>query len=136
MNGCTVLRMTGGRRADVPIRVVIVGERPEVRRCLEIRLALERDLAVVASAASLQATLPWLRRLEPEILVIDLDVCPQLQLSDVARARVEVDGVRVVVLTHNCDVGVSRRAAAVGADDVVDKIAGADPLLASIRRGH
>lgn len=136
MAGCTVLRMTGGDRADAPIRVVLVGGRAEVRRCLEIRLALERDLAVVASAASLQATLPWLRRLEPEILVIDLDVCPGLRLSDVARARGEVDGVRVVILTHNCDVRASRRAVAVGADAVVDKIAGSDPLLASIRRSH
>jgi DNA-binding NarL/FixJ family response regulator len=112
-----------------PIRVVIAGRRPDVRRALEIRLALERDVTVVGSASSVPAALAVLRGLRPDVLLVDVDAAPETPAEALGRARALAPGLRVVLLTHHHDA----RLALAGADDVVDKDPDAGPLLASVR---
>jgi DNA-binding NarL/FixJ family response regulator len=112
-----------------PIRVVIVGRRPDVRHALQIRLALESDVAVVGSTTSVQALLPVLGRLRPDVLLVDADMTPEPPKEAFGRAREAVPGVRIVLLTHHHGA----RLALAGADDVVDKGPDAGPLLASLR---
>ncbi len=112
------------------VRVVVVGCRPDVRRVLQIRLALEGDVAVTGSEAPLGSALHRLRGPGPLVLLVDADSCPDLSEEALQRARSAAPGLRVVLLSHH------REAAAYGngsADDVVDKGPDAGPLLAAIR---
>lgn len=108
--------------------MVIVGCRPDVRRALQIRLALEGDVTVSGSAPSVEAALPALRGQRPGVLVVDLDGGPQCCEDALARARSAAPGLRIVLLTHHLEAP-----GLLGADDVIDKGPDAGPLLASIR---
>lgn len=108
--------------------MVIVGLRPDVRRALQIRLALEGDVTVSGSAPSIEAALPALRGQRPAVLVVDLDGGPAPCADALAAARFAAPGLRVVLLTHHLEA-----TAGLGADDVIDKCPDAGPLLASIR---
>jgi DNA-binding NarL/FixJ family response regulator len=112
------------------IRVVIAGRRPDVRRALEIRLALEPDMTVVGSVSSVQATLPLLRALRPNVLLVDVDAGPETPAEAVTRARALLPRLRVVLLTYHRSAGLDMP----GADEVVDKSPDAGTLLASVRR--
>lgn len=113
-----------------PVRVVIAGRRPDVRRALQIRLALEPDVRVVGSTSSVRAALSTLRGLRPHVILVDVDTAPETSAEMLASARALVPGLRVVLLTHNPDP----RLVLAGADDVVDKGPDAGPLVASVRR--
>jgi DNA-binding NarL/FixJ family response regulator len=128
--GSKVLEMVRGLDGRPPICVVLTGRRPDVRRALEIRLALESDVRVVGSTSSVQTALPALRRLQPHVLLVDVDLAPAIPAASLAAARALVPGLRIVLLTHHRDAVDG----AAGADEVVDKSPDAAPLLASIRR--
>jgi DNA-binding NarL/FixJ family response regulator len=129
-----VLVMAQGLEDAPPIRVVIAGPRPDVRRALQIRLALEPDLTVVGSTSSVEAALPVLRGLRPDVLLLDVDMAPDTPAEALNAARAQAAGLRVVLLTHHRDAWTDARLVLAGADDVVDKDPGAAPLLASVRR--
>jgi DNA-binding NarL/FixJ family response regulator len=114
----------------MPVRVVIVCRRLDVRRALQIRLALERDVTVSGSASSVEAALPSLRGQRAEVLLVDLDGSPALCDEVLRRARSAMPGLRVVLLTHHREACA---AASLSADDVIDKDADAGPLLEAIR---
>jgi len=122
--------MVRGLDGGQPLRVVLAGRRPDVRRALQIRLALERDVRVVGSTSSVAAALPALRGLRPDVLLVDVDMAPEISTEALATARALVPGIRIVLLTHHRD----SVPATAGADEVVDKGPDAGPLLASIRR--
>jgi DNA-binding NarL/FixJ family response regulator len=125
-----VLEMVRGLDGRPPVRVVLAGRRPDVRQALEIRLALESDLRVVGSTSSVQAALPALRRLRPNVLLVDIDMAPAIPAGTLAAARALVPRLRIVLLTHHRDA----RLGMAGADEVLDKSPDAGPLLASVRR--
>jgi DNA-binding NarL/FixJ family response regulator len=125
-----VLVMVRGLDDAPPIRVVLTGRRPDVRRALEIRLALETDVRVVGSKSSVAAALPALRGLGPDVLLVDVDMAPEIPSEALAAARELVPGIRIVLLTHHPDALPDTA----GADEVVDKGPDAEPLLESIRR--
>ena len=128
----TFLRMVGSDRVR-PLRVVIVGRRPDVRRALQIRLALERDVTVVGSTSSVEAALPALRGRRPNVLLVDVDLAPEPAPGALGRARALAPGLRVVLLTHYLHDWPGSRLTLAGADDVVDKDPDAHGLLASVR---
>jgi len=128
----TVLEMVGcadGR----PLRIVIVGRRPDVRRGLQIRLALERDVTVVGSSSSVEAALAVLRGRRPDVLLVDVDMAPEPVPAALVTARALAPGLRVVLLTHHLHDWPGSRLALAGADDIVDKDPDARALLASVR---
>jgi DNA-binding NarL/FixJ family response regulator len=113
----------------VAIRVLIAGRRPDVRRALEIRLALEGDICVVGSTASVEAALAMLSGARPGVLLVDLDLAPAPSEEVLGRARSLAPGLRVILLTHHDD---ARSIAA--ADEVVTKGPDASALVAAVRR--
>jgi DNA-binding NarL/FixJ family response regulator len=132
--GSRVLVMVRDGARTAPIRVALAGPRPDVRRALQIRLALERDVAVVGSTSSAQAVLPVLRRLRLDVLLVDVDMAPEPPEEALRRARAMLPGLRLVLLTHHRDRWPDSRLALAAADEVVDKGPDAGPLLASLRR--
>lgn len=132
--GSRVLVMARDGARGAPIRVALVGPRPDVRRALQIRLALERDVAVVGSTSSARAVLPILRGLRPHVLLVDVDTALEAPEAALRRTRGIAPGLRIVLLTHHRDRWPDSRLALAAADDVIDKAADAGPLLASLRR--
>jgi len=119
-----------GRDRRGCVRVVLVSHCPDVRRALEIRLALERDVLVTGSEASLAAALHRLRRSEPMVLLVDRDGCMDLTDEALQRARSAAPGLRILLLTHHTRAPGCGPA---GVDSVLDKVPDARPLLAAIR---
>src|SRR5215472_17313430 len=109
--------MTGSDGGRSPVRIVIVARRPDVRRGLEIRLALEPDMSDVGLAASVETVLPRLRGLRPEVLLIDGDADGELSGHVLGEARADLTGLRVVLLTHHPEAWPGARVAGVGADE-------------------
>jgi len=126
--------MVRGVDAGAPIRVVLAGRRPDVRRALQIRLALEPDVTIVGSTSSVQSLLPLLRGLRPDVLLVDIDTGLETPAEVLGRAKALAPGVRVVLLTHHRDAWPPSRLALADADEVVDKGHDAGPLLVSLRR--
>jgi DNA-binding NarL/FixJ family response regulator len=117
----------------VPVRVVIVGPRLDVRRALEIRIGLEPDLLVVGSLETVDAHAPPLRNLAPDVLLVDVDLRSCCGGADIARARAAVPGLPVVLLTLEVDGEARRRAAEWGRVKVVAKSAPTDRLVEVLR---
>lgn len=114
-------------------RVLIVAPRLDVRRALEIRIGLERDLVVVGSMETLDGWAPSLRTLAPDVLLVDVDLPAGCEDEDVASLRAELPGLAVVLLKLEVDGEVRRRAAEWGGVQVVDKSMPADRLVEVLR---
>src|SRR5215467_3407887 len=110
-------------------RVLIVAPRLEVRRALEIRIGLERDLIVVGSLDTLNGWAPSLRTLAPDVLLVDVDLPAACEREDIASVRAELPGLAVVLLKLEVDEEARRRAAEWGGVQVVDKSMPADRLV-------
>lgn len=113
--------------------MLIVGRHQDVRGALEIRLGMERDLLVVGSTSSLDPGSVGLSEIAPHVLLVDVDT-DACCAADIARARREVPGLRVVMLVLEVDDEARRRAAASDGVQMVAKGMPADLLVDSIRR--
>lgn len=116
-------------------RVLIVGPRLDVRRALEIRLGLERDLVVVGSLATLDGGTPPIGSLAPDVLLVDVDPRTTCGHAEIVSARAQVPGLPVVLLTLEVDREARRRAADWEGVQVVAKSVPADRLVEVLRQG-
>ncbi|MFC4453408.1 response regulator transcription factor [Deinococcus sonorensis] len=118
------------------IRVVLAEDQGLVLGALSALLSLEDDLEVVGQAADGAAALELATRLNPDVLVTDIEM-PALSGLDVA-ARLQAQGsrVRVVIVTTFARPGYLRRALEVGARGYLLKDAPAQQLADAIRQVH
>jgi DNA-binding NarL/FixJ family response regulator len=80
------------------IRIVLVDDHPIVLDGLAINLEDAGDLKVVARAKSAQEALTIIRQVNPEVVVLDLEL-PDRSGLDVLREVKEIPNLRVVVFT-------------------------------------
>lgn len=84
---------------EAPIRIVLADDHRVVREGVRDRLAAEADLDVVGEAADGNAALALVRRLQPDVVVLDVEM-PGMTGVEVARAiRDEGLSSRVLVLS-------------------------------------
>jgi len=122
--------------ADTKIRIVIADDHAIVLKGLESLLALEADLAVVATCTNGEATLAAVRQHRPHVLLLDL-LMPGLDGLAVLRAlKTEPASPRVVLLTANIEDQEVLEAMQLGVAGIFLKEMPPHLLLQCIRKVH
>lgn len=116
------------------IRVLIVDDRPSVRRGLRMQLMLEPDIEVIGEAASGEETFSLVQQLQPDVVPIDV----KMPGMDGLTATRGVQAIRpmsaVVILSLYDDAHLRAEAQAAGAAAFVSKHEEIDALLTAIRQ--
>jgi DNA-binding NarL/FixJ family response regulator len=117
-----------------PITVLVVDDHPAVRRGLRSRFELEADLKVLGEAANGVEALHKLDQVDPDVVVLDVEMPLLDGLSVAAQLRAQGRRTRAVVLSVHDDHATRLRAHEARVDHFVSKRCGAEPLLAAIRQ--
>lgn len=116
------------------IRVVLADDHELVLEGLRALLSAERDLEVVATATTGEQLLDVVRRLRPDVAVLDLEMGGMSGLTCLQRIRSEKLPVRVLVLTAYNDGASIRAALEGGADGFALKTEPPQQTVASVRQ--
>lgn len=116
-----------------PIRLIIADDHPVVREGLRAVLDSEPDVEVVGEAADGSQVLELVDSLEPDLVLMDLQM-PELDgVAATRRIRRDHDGVEVLILTtYDTDADITRAVAA-GATGYLLKDASREELMQAIR---
>jgi len=118
--------------ADPRIRVLVVDDHPMVREGLRGMLA-DDGVEVIAEAASGTEALRLVGLLQPDVVLLDLELPDMDGLAVLARIREQDARLPVLVVTMHEDTGLMRRAVKSGANGYVLKGVDRRELLASVR---
>ena len=119
-----------GEAGTKQIRVMIVEDHPDFRDLMEILLARQSDIKLVAQAGSLAEARKHAVRLEFDVAVLDLGLPDGVDLiADLRQANPDVG---VLILSASLDAASFERAAE--ADEIMDKLAPLDEVLGTLRR--
>ena len=114
-------------------RVLLAEDHPEVAKAVCRVLALECE--VVGSVADGSAVLEAVQRLQPDVIVVDLNL-PNVNGLEACRQITQVNPeAKVIVFTAMNDPDIRQRAIEVGASAFVSKMAVDDgDLLSTVKR--
>ncbi len=116
------------------IRLVLADDQELVRSALAALLDLEDDLEVVGQAGRGDEVVDVVRRLAPDVALVDIEMPGLDGLSAAAVLTQEVPATHVLMLTTFGRPGYLRRAMEAGALGFVVKDAPADRLVDAVRR--
>jgi DNA-binding NarL/FixJ family response regulator len=117
---------------DKPIRVLLVDDHPVVRDMVRLACSHRPSLEVVGEAADGIAALAKCRRLQPDVLVLNLHM-PELDGFEVMRRLREMGSkVRILVLTSSDDGSAVFEALRLGVDGYMLKTARVEEITAAI----
>ena len=116
------------------IRLLLVDDRPAVRRGLRIWLALDPNMEVVGEADDGAEAISLARTLRPDVILMDVEMTGMNGISATAALRQFVPQSAVVILTLYDDAATRTLAREAGAAALVAKHQMEETLLAEIRR--
>jgi two-component system response regulator DesR len=116
------------------IRVLIAEDQGMVRGALASLLSLEPDIEVVAQVPRGDEVLAAVRKTEPDLALLDIEMPGETGLQAAERLRAERPGTKVIILTTFGRPGYLRRAMEGGASGFLLKDAPASELASAIRR--
>jgi DNA-binding NarL/FixJ family response regulator len=116
-----------------PIRVFLADDHSVLRAGLVALLAAERDIEVVGEASDGYECVEKAVALEPDIILMDVNMPRCGGLEALVRVRVDLPATKVLVLTMHDDVGYLRRVLASGGSGYVLKQSASEELLSAIR---
>ncbi|WP_027081018.1 response regulator transcription factor [Luteimonas mephitis] len=118
------------------IRILLAEDQAMVRGALSALLGLESDIEVLGAAADGEAAWRELQRLQPDVLVTDIEM-PGLSGLELAQ-RVQRHGLatKVVIVTTFARAGFLRRALDAGVSGYLLKDAPAENLAEALRKVH
>ena len=125
--------MTGGEVIQ-RIRVLLVEDHPGYRDLMEELLTSQPDFKLVARAGSLAEARNHAARFEFDVAVLDLGLPDGNGVDLIADLRLANPDVRVLILSASLDAASFDRATDEDADEIMDKLAPLDEVLAAIRR--
>ena len=117
-----------------PIRIVLADDHAVVRRGLELLLAAEDGIEVVASVGDVEAAIRTTRGHKPDVLVLDLNMPGGSSLEAIPEILAASPGTNIAVLTMQNEPAFARQALASGALAYVLKEAADDELVEAVRR--
>lgn len=116
------------------MRVLLAEDQAMVRGALAALLALEPDIEVVGSAADGEAAWREVERLQPDILISDIEMPGLTGLELAQRIQRHALTVKVVIVTTFARAGYLRRALDAGVAGYLLKDAPAEKLADSLRQ--
>lgn len=116
-----------------PIRIVLADDHAVLREGLRVLIAAQSDMEVVGEAESGEEAVQLARRLQPDLVVMDLAMPGIGGIAATAAIRRESQKTRILVLTMYDDPAYLRSVLAAGASGYVLKRAASTELLAAIR---
>ncbi len=119
-----------------PIRVVLAEDQGMVLGALAALLALEPDITVIARAANGKEALDAVKRLQPHVLITDIEMPIRTGLEVAAFLKDNHPDVRTIILTTFARPGYLRRALDAGARGYLLKDRPASELAEAVRRVH
>ncbi|MGD1995126.1 MAG: response regulator transcription factor [Anaerolineae bacterium] len=118
------------------IRVLIADDHPVVRRGLESMLAGQEDIEIVGAAQDGQSTLRMARRLQPDVILLDIRM-PDTSGLDIARElRQVLPEAKIIVLTTYDQEGYFQSALKAGVHAYLLKDTAHRELARAIRAVH
>lgn len=118
--------------ARTPIRVLLADDHPLVRAGVRKVLEQQPSVTVVGEAGDGDEALRLLAELEPDLLVLDLNMPNRDGFAVLREARDVSPGVRILVLTMHSSVEYVARAVREGADGYLLKDTAVQDLAAAI----
>ena len=118
------------------IRLLLAEDQAMLRGALAALLGLESDLEVVAAAADGEAAWRDLQRLQPDLLVTDIEMPGLTGLELAQRIQRHQLPVKVVIVTTFARAGFLRRALDAGVCGYLLKDAPAEQLAEALRKVH
>jgi two-component system response regulator DesR len=118
------------------IRVLLAEDQAMVLGALAALLEIEKDLEVVGRARDGEEAIKMARRLDPDVVVTDIEMPGRTGLEVAQALRGLERPPRVVILTTFARPGYLRRALEAGASGYLLKDAPSDELAEAIRRVH
>ena len=118
------------------IRVVIVDDIPETREHLTKLLGFEPDIEVVGAAASGSEALEIAARLQPDVVLMDINMPGMDGIATTEQLSANVPTTAIVMMSVQGEADYLRRSMLAGAREVLVKPFSSDELVASIRQVH
>jgi pilus assembly protein CpaE len=116
------------------IRVLIVDDIQETRDHLTKLLGFESDIEVVGSAASGSEALALATRLQPDVVLMDINMPDMDGIAATERLSAEVPATAVVMMSVQGEADYLRRSMLAGAREFLVKPFSSDELTASLRQ--
>src|SRR5205814_8518911 len=116
------------------IRVLIVDDIPETRDHLTKLLGFEADIEVIGAASSGGEALDLATRLQPDVVLMDINMPDMDGIVATERLSAEVPGASVVMMSVQGEADYLRRSMLAGAREFLVKPFSSDELTASIRQ--
>ena len=121
---------------EPPIRVLIVDDHSVVRTGLKVFLDLQPDIEVVGEAADGSEGVAVARRLEPDVVLMDLLMPNMDGITAIARIKEERPDTEIVTMTSFIEEEKVTAALEAGASGYVLKDAEAEEVAAAIRAAY
>jgi DNA-binding NarL/FixJ family response regulator len=118
------------------IRVFIVDDHAMMRTGLRLFLENQPELAVVGEAATCTEALTVVSDVQPDMIVLDLDLGKESAIGFIPELLAAVPQARILILTGVRDPDLHQRALSLGAIGLVPKEQLADVLLQAIVKVH
>jgi pilus assembly protein CpaE len=118
------------------IRVVIVDDIAETREHLAKLLSFENDIDVVGSAASGEEAVPLATKLEPDVLLLDINMPGLDGIATAEQLSSTLPRSAIVMMSVQGEPDYLRRSMLAGAREFLVKPFSADELSAAIRQVH
>ena len=114
--------------------VFIVDDHSIVRRGLEQLINQEADLVVCGEAENAQAALEAMKKLMPDVALVDLSLDGESGLELIKNIKVRYPTVAMLVLSMHDEMFYAERVLRAGAKGYIMKLQAADQILGAIRR--
>jgi len=116
-----------------PMKILIVDNYPTARYGLRFMLECEPDMEIVGETDNGSPALEAVRELNPDLLLIDINLPEKAGLEVLQRLREEDNPIPVLMLADQTDTPDAKIALQMGATAFLGKDAGFDALINTIR---
>jgi len=115
------------------IRVLLADDSAVILKAVRMLLAEDSGIQVVGEVASKKDLFPYLHRVRPDVLVMDLHMCAE---RGVIQALKEIPGLELVVMSALVGPDSMDLAARLGLNEVLEKAELPDTLVNAVKYRH
>ncbi|MCI0485420.1 MAG: response regulator transcription factor [Blastocatellia bacterium] len=119
-----------------PIHILTVDDHPVARAWLEIVISRQEGMEIVGEADNGKEAIELAERLQPDVIMLDIDLGSESGLDLLPELRAAAAGARVLMLTGLRDPEAHRQAVRLGAMGVVLKEKSDQAIISAILSAH